>query len=131
MAGRVKAATSALLLLLQAARILLISCVGVTHVQAASTTATSRRLHQALATSDVRAANFSSLPVNITAEVEFSVPEIQLAGTVHGLQAEHPGPSRSGAAGSTLYGSYRLGPSQVEQLARAISSELVRLPIAQ
>lgn len=134
------------LLLLNLAIVMLVSCSGhcAPHVSSAGTSSVSRgsrRLHQASTTWDVWAANFSFIAANPAAEVagDFRVSEFPLEGAVEGavdglslplddtradLRVTNP------PAGSTLYGTYRLGPSQVKQLAQAVSSELVRLPIA-
>lgn len=134
MTRRVNCSTQAslLLLLLQlhVASIKPISGRRAFHAQTAAATAASRRLHweQALAPTNlqlgIQVANFSSIPrpADITpGQYWFNFEEVQIEGTVGfaGL-ADSP-------AESTLYGTYPLGPSQVEQLAQAISADLVCL----
>lgn len=66
----------------------------------------------------VRVANLSSLPANLSAEVEFSVPERPLKGTINISSADSL---------QVSYGTYYLGPDQVKQLNETISAEMVGL----
>ena len=126
------------LLLLQVAGIMIVACHhdahAQLHVDVASTASASRprrlQLHQGrtssgpasrLSIAGIRAADFSSVPgpADLTAELAFDVPEIQLEGTIDVL-ADSPGSDDHESA-------YHMGPSQVDQLSQAISAELVRL----
>lgn len=76
-----------------------------------------RRLLQDEVATGVRVADFSNLPSNLTAEVEYSVPEKQLKGNIN-ISSTNSEP--------VSYGTYFLGPDQVRQLNETISAEMVR-----
>eukprot|EP00892_Ulva_mutabilis_P007870 jgi/Ulvmu1/5455/UM226_0003.1 len=71
----------------------------------------------------IRVADFSTLPQtllqNVTANLEFSVPEIQLESSVTVLAAGDD---------SVPYGTYALSPAAVEQLELALDTELGLVP---
>nr|BAV58352.1 hypothetical protein [Ulva partita] len=81
-----------------------------------------RRLLQEDVVTGIRVANFTNLPGNLTAEVEYNVPEVQLAGSIN---------ITSTNSEKVPYGTYFLGPEQVRQLNETISAEMSLVSPAQ
>jgi len=76
-----------------------------------------RRLLQEDVATGIRVADFSMLPPNLTAVVEYDVPETQLKGSINISATD---------SHQVSYGTYSLGPDQVKQLNATISAEMVR-----
>lgn len=98
-------------------------CVGLLAVDARAfgqffpSAAVTRRLLQDDVATGIRVVDFSNLPGNLTAEVEYNVPETQLNGAIN-ISAT--------SSERVSYGTYFLGPEQVRQLNETISAEMVR-----
>lgn len=96
-----------------------VDAIGTVHGQSRGT----RRLQQEAAAAPVRlavgvrVADFSTLPVNLTAVVDVSVPEMQLEGQVN---------VSSTSSEVAMYGTHVLGPAEVQDLVEVISTEMVR-----
>eukprot|EP00892_Ulva_mutabilis_P008873 jgi/Ulvmu1/6358/UM029_0066.1 len=78
-----------------------------------------RRLQQEDVATGVRVADLSKLPSNVTALVEYAVPETQLKGSINISYTDSK---------QVSYGSYYLGPDQVRQLNATISAEMPLVP---
>lgn len=86
-----------------------------------ATPGATRRLQEDAGQTKFRVADFSGLSADGSNETEIQLPEKQLSGIVN---------VSGNGSGVALYGSYPLGAAQVQQLAKALSDEEVRIQLS-